>query len=254
MTTDALTAFIDALYGSRTHRQTVLDMCHGKYLFRDWAKELTRKRISFQSHVLNCCMHNAKDTLTGLTIIHGKFERSLYGYSRSTRFAQQYTLRDNKKEFLEQRYHENRRNEIALAKNFIDEIMQVYGVQSEKADSSIHYKMNLSDTKLEKIYNYLVENNHIERENLLPDFIYFFTGRGKNVNDGLKWKSDKVRLAYFIDTIIEECGSKEKKFWKKAEIIFGERGLGNKYNQALKKNIDNSQNEKITTDVRKLIK
>lgn len=125
--------------------------------------------------------------------------------------------------------------------------------QKMQNTSDVYYATNYTNKQLRRVYKYLIDNGHLEADNLLSDFIYFFTGRGKKVNDCLKWKSSKVGLAYFIDAIIVKGGTKDKQFWKKAETIFRESNLANKYSQSVK-NKDNSQNEKIANDIKRLLK
>lgn len=120
----------------------------------------------------------------------------------------------------------------------------------------VHYTTSFSDKTLEKVYDYLIKRGCLHPETLLSDFIYYFTGRGEKVNNGLKWDSEiggKVKLAYFINTIIKGGRDQDKSYWKKAEIIFGVSALGNSYSRS-SSNKDNSSNEQLQEDIKKLLK
>lgn len=118
--------------------------------------------------------------------------------------------------------------------------------------NSVHYTTNLSDKKLKIVYEYLIENEHLEKDTLLSDFIYFFTGRGKKVNNGLRWsskKGEKVNLAFFLQAIIGD--DPKAKVWKKAEDIFGKKGLAQSYSEAPETSL---HARKISRDVQRLVK
>ena len=116
----------------------------------------------------------------------------------------------------------------------------------------VHYTTNLSDKKLKKVYEYLIENGHLEADNLLSDFIYFFTGRGEKVNNCLKWSSErgaKVNLAFFLIAITG--GERKTKIWEKAKVIFNKTGLAQSFNEAPEASI---YERKISQDVLDLLK
>lgn len=118
--------------------------------------------------------------------------------------------------------------------------------------ANVHYMTTFSDKKLKKVYDYLIENGHLEKDTLLSDFIYFFTGRGKKVNNGLRWSSktgEKVNLAFFLQAIIGD--DPKAKVWKKAEDIFGKKGLAQSYSEAPETSL---HARKISRDIQRLIK
>ena len=120
----------------------------------------------------------------------------------------------------------------------------------------VHYTTSFSDKTLKKVFDYLINRGCLHHETLLSDFIYFFTGRGAKNNDCLKWtskKGGKVKLAYFINTIIKGGRDQDKSYWKKAEIIFGVKGLANSYSMSYSNN-DNTSNEQFVEDIEKLLK
>lgn len=125
-----------------------------------------------------------------------------------------------------------------------------------KEANDVYYTTSFSDKTLQKVFDYLIKRGCLHTETLLSDFIYYFTGRGEKVNNGLKWDSEiggKVKLAYFINTIIMGGRDQDKSYWKKAEIIFGVRALGNSYSRS-SSNKDNSSNEQLQEDIKKLLK
>lgn len=125
-----------------------------------------------------------------------------------------------------------------------------------KETNDVYYTTSFSDKALQKVFDYLIKRGCLHPETLLSDFIYYFTGRGEKVNNGLKWDSEiggKVKLAYFINTIIKGGRDQDKSYWKKAEIIFGVRALGNSYSRS-SSNKDNSSNEQLQEDIEKLLK
>lgn len=122
--------------------------------------------------------------------------------------------------------------------------------------NDVYYTTSFSDKTLEKVYDYLIKRGCLHPETLLSDFIYYFTGRGEKAKDGLKWEgkdAKKVRLAYFINTIIKGGRDQDKSYWKKAEIIFAVKGLANSYSMSNSNN-DNTSNEQFVDDIEKLLK
>ena len=273
MDTSKLDNFV-RIVQDESHNLKIVKLLRASDNLREYRRNIQHKETVFESAVVEfCCMYgdNANKAL-GLYR-----DKLICGYKRQQARSNQHSLSS---------LPESERNHINLfyriflsvilkAIKCLDNILsmdssqelhqskqKVYSIndddlhneQDEISEAkSIHYTTTFSNKELKRVYNYLVDNGHLEQDNLLSDFIYFFTGRGKKVNNGLKWKSDKVRLAYFIDTIIVKGGSKEKKFWKKAEIIFGEVGLANKYSQTAKNN-NNSQNEKLANGIKRLLK
>lgn len=151
--------------------------------------------------------------------------------------------------------------ELGDAIRYIDKMMDIYGQNTTNTDTkeitankvaNVHYMTTFSDKKLKKVYDYLIDNGHLEADNLLSDFIYFFTGRGKKVNNGLRWssnKGEKVNLAFFLQAIIGD--DPKAKVWKKAEDIFGKKGLAQSYSEAPETSL---HARKISRDVQRLIK
>lgn len=118
--------------------------------------------------------------------------------------------------------------------------------------TNVFYTTNYTNKQLKRVYKYLIENGHLEADNLLSDFIYFFTGRGKKVNNCLKWSSErgaKVNLAFFLIAITG--GERKTKIWKKAKVIFNKTGLAQSFNEAPEASI---YERKISQDVLDLLK
>lgn len=123
--------------------------------------------------------------------------------------------------------------------------------QKMQNTSDVYYATNHTNKKLKRVYKYLVENGHLEKDNLLSDFLYYFTGKGKKANNTLKWSTKyraKVNLAFFLIAITG--GDRSNECWKKAESIFGVTGLAQSYNQAPEISISERQ---ISRDVKKLL-
>ena len=116
----------------------------------------------------------------------------------------------------------------------------------------VYYATNHTNKKLRRVYNYLIDNGHLEADTPLPDFLYYFTGKGKKANNRLKWIKkyrSKVNLAFFL--IAVTGGDRSEECWKKAEIVFGETGLAQSYNQAPE---TSTSQRKISREVEKLLK
>ena len=93
----------------------------------------------------------------------------------------------------------------------------------------------------------MIENGHLEADNLLPDFLYYFTGKGKKANHRLRWSTKyraKVDLAFFLVAIVG--GDRSAECWNKAKTIFGVTGLAQSYNQAPETSISERKISKET--------
>lgn len=255
---------------------------------QEYSDMVRSKRKDFESCILEWCMQHGANAALSLTIHKEKLEgyKKNYEHQKKMFISLINRMGETLEPFLTSPFladdspapiciekpndKENKRIknyfgfilfEVGDSIRFIDKMIDAYGKieipdtadKTDKKITNVYYATNHTNKKLRRVYNYLIDNGHLETDNLLSDFIYFFTGRGKKVNDCLKWKSSKVGLAYFIDAIIVKGGTKDKQFWKKAETIFRESNLANKYSQSVK-NKDNSQNEKIANNIQRLLK
>ena len=124
--------------------------------------------------------------------------------------------------------------------------------QKMQNTSDVYYATTHTNKKLRRVYKYLIENGHLEKDNLLSDFLYYFTGKGEKVNNILKWSTKyraKVDLAFFLVAIVG--GDRSAECWNKAKTIFGVTGLAQSYNQAPETSISE---RKISKDVLDLLK
>lgn len=226
---------------------------------QEYCEMVRAKRKDFDACILEWCLAHGVDAARSLVVYKEKLEWYQKCYDDEfNRFV------CSSKNFEENEiiiFFKFMREETLKSMLFIDKIINEYGKidmpntddKTDKKITNVYYATNHTNKKLRRVYNYLIDNGHLDADTPLSDFLYFFTGRSKKVNDCLKWKSSKVGLAYFIDAIIVKGGTKDKQFWKKAETIFRESNLANKYSQSVK-NKDNSQNEKIANDIQRLLK
>lgn len=154
------------------------------------------------------------------------------------------------------------------AVQYLNKLLELYDSQMESVHNNtsnsnittqannVYYTTAFSDKIVKNVFDYLINKEFLQPQTLLSDFIYFFTGRGAKKHDCLKWtskKGGKVKLAYFINTIIKGGRDQDKSYWKKAEIIFGVKGLANSYSMSYSNN-DNTSNEQFVEDIEKLLK
>lgn len=81
------------------------------------------------------------------------------------------------------------------------------------------------DNKLIKLCNKLIENGYLDKNTSIDDFVYFFSGRGKAPKKNLEWIPNNVELAFFLDSYCTKFKHDIPEKWKKAQIIFGRKGL-----------------------------
>lgn len=228
-----------------------------EHRLNEYIDEVRSKRKDFESCILEWCMNGDANLSHYLTIYKEKLEWYQKGYDKE--FDRFVCSSENleKNEIII--FFKFMREEMHVSIRFIDKIINEYGkidmsntcnMPANKV-ANVHYTTTFSDKKLKKVYDYLIENGHLEKENLLSDFIYFFTGRGKKVNNGLRWssnKGEKVNLAFFLQAIIGD--DPKAKVWKKAEDIFGKKGLAQSYSEAPETSL---HARKISRDVQRLI-
>ena len=249
------------------------------------------KYDAFKTCILQWCMTNGANTAQALIVYQEEIERQQKEYRRhkemfksmleargiqlkplvSSPFEEQalidVTISDNDyKVFSDiKNYNNAMLLHLSDAIRFIDKMINVYcpsAVTSVTRGAVVHepddvyYTTSFSDKTLKKVFDYLIKRGCLHPETLLSDFIYYFTGRGEKAKDGLKWEgkdAKKVRLAYFINTIIKGGRDQDKSYWKKAEIIFAVKGLANSYSMSNSNN-DNTSNEQFVEDIEKLLK
>lgn len=96
------------------------------------------------------------------------------------------------------------------------------------------------DNKLIKVCEKLIERGYLDKSTSINDFVYFFSGRGNIPKQNLKWITNNVDLAFFVDSYCTKFKNGIPEKWKKAEIIFRRKGL----RQALSNSL-NSTNESL---------
>ena len=258
----------------------ILSCLRKKQWLQEYGEMVRAKRKDFDACILEWCMEYGANATRSLVVYKEELEKNQKGYRHEKKlFASlinsngellkplltspfdevpvQIEMPNDKDNATIKNFFNAMLLELGDAIRYIDKMMDIYSHNTtdtnDDATANVHYTTTFSNKELKRVYKYLIGNGHLDADNLLSDFIHFFTGRGKKVNDCLKWKSSKVGLAYFIDAIIVKGGTKDKQFWKKAETIFRESNLANKYSQSVK-NKDNSQNEKIANDIKRLLK
>lgn len=210
-------SFIDALYGYNIHNRIIDKLCRGELRFSRWAESLKKKRMYFESATLELCAKNGADAAKALCVYNDRFSQSISRYSQSHRFDIQYNLKENRRGFLAQKYHECRLKEITNAKEHLDKLQHTYGVLYYTPRCTDYYDTKLSDEKLEKLYNYFVENGYLSSRNTLSEFTYYFTGRGNTPTTKLYWQKYNTYLSRFLNIVVKN----DDKMWSKAEkMIF----------------------------------
>ena len=69
------------------------------------------------------------------------------------------------------------------------------------------------------VFEYLISNRYLDAHTSKEDFIYYFTGEGEIPTNRLKWRTNKVETAIFIETLFGEA----KKKWDITSYIFDEK-------------------------------
>lgn len=105
--------------------------------------------------------------------------------------------------------------------------------------SGCHFELlkpEITEEHLRQIYGNLISARWISREYTdLPDFIYYFTGKGFKPIEPIHWKVSIAKLTLFLDELIED-----ENIWVKASHIFLVKGkpvsrkvLGNTHSKSL---------------------
>ena len=269
MDTSRIDDFISIMY-TVSFDKKVLDIIKTGGNLHEYKKGIYQKRKDFESCVIDLCLKYGDNTDKALLIYRNRLvdcrELQENRRERPKMYAQMYEEYTDKELASLDVFFSFIIKLISKEIMFIDKItnkeeMEVESYTSAKRQEKqkelsntnrVHYTINISDEKLEKVYNYLVKNNLLSKDNLLSDFIYYFTGKGNAIYNQLKWSGKNVELAYFINTIITKDNRIDKDFWKKAKSIFGIGKLSGSYNQT-QYNIDNSANEQIASDIKELI-
>ena len=240
------------------------------------------KRKDFESCILEWCMQHGANAALSLTIYKEKLVeyQKIYSHQKEMFGSLINSMGETLEPFLTSPFtredspiciekpndKENKRIknyfrfillELYDSIRFIDKMIDAYGKidipdatdKTDKKITNVYYTTNHTNKKLRRVYKYLVENGHLAEENPLPDFLYYFTGKGKKTNNSLKWSSKrgaKVDLAFFLITITG--GERKLECWKKAKTIFGVTGLAQSYNQAPE---TSTSQRKISRDVEK---
>lgn len=141
-------------------------------------------------------------------------------YEKSRWFDNQYDIKTQKREFFEQKYHEVRRKEITIAYNYLTALM---GKATSTNYDESHYIDIYTIEQLNTIFDYLIENKHLDPKTKREDFIYYFSGKGEIPLMPLRWIGTKINAAFFIDRFFDD----DTKKWKKSQVVFGFTRLNN---------------------------
>lgn len=265
MDTSRIDDFISIMY-TVSFDKKVLDIIKTGGNLHEYQKGIYQKRKDFESCVIDLCLKYGDNTDKALLIYRN-------------RLVDCQELQENRRErpkMYAQMYEEYTDKELAsldvffsfIIKLISKEIMFIDKITNKEENvvntptyakkqkmqntSDVYYATNHTNKKLRRVYNYLIDNGHLEKDNLLSDFLYYFTGKGEKVNNILKWSTKyraKVDLAFFLVAIVG--GDRSAECWNKAKTIFGVTGLAQSYNQAPETSISE---RKISKDVLDLLK
>lgn len=254
---------------------------------QEYSDMVRSKRKDFESCILEWCMQHGANAALSLTIHKEKLVRYSKDYERQKELFISLinSMGESLEPFLTSPFSvegapvriekpndkENKRIknyfrfillEVGDSIRFIDKMIDAYGkidipdidnkTDNIITNTNVYYTTNYTNKQLRRVYKYLIGNGHLEADNLLSDFIYFFTGRGEKVNNCLKWSSErgaKVNLAFFLIAITG--GERKSKIWEKAKVIFNKTGLAQSFNEAPEASI---YERKISQDVLDLLK
>lgn len=219
MDTRPFFSFIDAVYAFNGQKRTVDALCSGKLRFGKWAESMSNKRRAFEACAFTCCAESP-DFREQLTIYYDRLKTSMENYEKSRWFDNQYDIKTQKREFFEQKYHEVRRKEITIAYNYLTALM---GKATSTNYDESHYIDIYTIEQLNTIFDYLIENKHLDPKAKREDFIYYFSGKGEIPLMPLRWIGTKINAAFFIEAFYD----KDAKKWKKAERVLGFTRLNN---------------------------
>lgn len=264
----AITDFLDMVDHDCKIDWTRRRISEGKQCYLNWREELESKQRAFEICVMECYMNHQQGANIPMSIYADRLAKALHTIDNS--FMAKYdkpkpidSLPRKQRDVC--RYDRSIRCAIVKASDYLDKMKKLYdgksvvdnSINDDKASSiDVHYTINITENKLKSIFQYLIGNDYLDKDTLITDFVYYFTGKGTRKNNGLKWTSKKgckVKLAYFINTIIKGGRDQDKSYWKKAEIIFGVKGLANSYSMSYSNN-DNTSNEQFVEDIEKLLK
>ena len=123
--------------------------------------------------------------------------------------------------------------------------------EERRAEKLSHFNDERTDEQLKVMLKELIKLNYIAADTNEADFIYYLSGRGCKPKDCLRWNSADgmgVVLAVFINYFYGE----ESKKWKKGELIFGKKHLGQSYTQSLDNATYSSHFDKMKEIERKM--
>lgn len=123
--------------------------------------------------------------------------------------------------------------------------------EERRAEKLSHFNDERTDEQLKVMLKELIKLNYIAADTSESDFIYYLSGRGCKPKDCLRWNSADgmgVVLAVFINYFYGE----ESKKWKKGELIFGKKHLGQSYTQSLDNATYSSHFDKMKEIERKM--
>lgn len=246
MDTKEFFSFINAIYDG--YNRNVSAMCNETISIEHWAGKLSNKRKAFEACAFSCYVEN-KQFRDKVVIYYNRLKESLINYEKSHWFDYDFSINEDRRKHFEQKYHVIRRREITLACEFLDKLLNGSldnPNNKELIDELSHYNLSYNDEQFKLIYDFLIEGKYIDTSITLENFIYYFSGKGEKIQNGLKWKNSKVNLALFL---AELCNDEDKR-WEKAKNIFGVDGLAQSYsNTAYRKNASNPF-EELTMQLR----
>lgn len=246
MDTKGLFDFINVIYTNDKGKALIESLCKGKVRYRSFTQQMFSKRRAFEKSVFTCCLENPK-FMEELLIYENRFKQSLEGYSKSSWFDVEYNRLDQPREFFTRKFHEVRRRQIELALEYIEKVKnpQLTNNNDSMGMERQPYYEGFSEDEINSLFDFLMERRYLDCETLREDFIYYFTGKGEQPQNILKWCQSNVQLAILIGTLCD----KDDKLWAKAERIFGIAHLKSSYNNAPESTMNKSEIRSFVKDL-----
>lgn len=222
-----ITIFHNAVYSDDKGCKTITALCQGKngYRFRDWSSGLRTKRENFEAYVISMYTRD-QAFIRLLESYYNKLKRSLDRYNRSKQFDKNYDLKTQRRLFLTQKYHIERRRQISIAYEFLRPLFEQHSVKEERQSQNPRdpncFSNLYTPQQLDAIFDYLVQEHYLEHPYSKDAFIYYFSGAGKQEDFVFRWRERaNTHLTIFIKTFFPN----ESKIWHKTQKIFGVRNL-----------------------------
>lgn len=246
--------FYNAIYTYDKGQSVINALRYRKMTFNHWAESMFKKRKDCEACIFTCFLENDKFK-EQLVIYENRFKKSLSGYARSNRFSVEYDIKKNPRKFLEQKYHEVRKRQIELILEYIEKVKTPEGtnpIVSTKAsvDNRPPHFEGYSSEVMTDVFEYLIDKRYLDTQTSKEDFLYYFTGEGEIPTNRLKWRTNKVETAIFIETLFGEA----KKKWDITSYIFDEKNnYANIYSRKYK-TVFTDKEQEFENELKEIIK